>query len=111
MAKYECNRCKQTFLDIDAIEVCTFWGSREEPPEYDYKCPHCDSNDLEEIEGEFCVNCGDVEVKHEGDSCAECIVCAAEIESDRRKDELSLTEHGDAEWQQEREEMARMPEK
>ena len=90
MKNYECNRCEQIFAVDDAFEICTFKGSQEEPAEYDHLCPHCNSSDIE-IVGAWCKNCGNVEVKYEEDSCEECRTCAAD------------------EWQQEREEMARMP--
>jgi len=107
--KYECNRCEQVFAVDEAFEVCTFKGSQEEPAEYDHLCPHCNSSDIEIMDENWCANCGDIEVKEEGNICSECMTCAAEIENDRRKDEESLTNQADEDWKLEREEMARMP--
>lgn len=51
---------------------CVFWGTREEPPEYDAFCPECNNNweNMEEVP--LCSNCEDAFVKNEGDVCAPC---------------------------------------
>lgn len=63
---------------MDELEVVkVFDGNREEPPEYENKCPCCDRpfDELEYVP--LCVSCEDTYVEEDGDMCA---VCRSEMD-------------------------------
>ena len=57
--------------ELENVQV--FAGNREEPPEYEDKCPSCDRpfDELEYVP--LCVFCDDTYVQEEGDKCGICV--------------------------------------
>jgi hypothetical protein len=62
----------------DLRSECTFFGTREEPPEYEAFCPQCNTTWENMDEVPQCVSCHDKFVRDEGDNCAECLEAIAE---------------------------------
>ena len=84
--KSKCLKCGQEFFDEDANYNCVYAGSLTEPPEWDKRCPHCNSIDVEEISIAFCRSCNDVVVSDYGEQCSECYTCEREALFDAMMD-------------------------
>lgn len=85
-SRSKCLMCRQEFFDEDAEYDCIFPGSEAEPPEWSTRCPHCNSNNIQEISLAFCRTCNDVVVADEGEECSECRTIAAEALFDSMMD-------------------------
>jgi len=65
---YTCLGCHSEFPQTDA-RVVEFLGI---PPEYEHRCPDCNSINLQEQKRIMCDACGEVQVSDEGERCNEC---------------------------------------
>lgn len=69
---YCCADCNAEFLVTDADAHIVLPSTRYDPAETVDACPFCDSTNLKEIDRYYCPHCGDVEVQHDDEPCAEC---------------------------------------
>lgn len=68
---FECVSCGATNMKPEEVSRCIFPGSQEEPPEYEDRCPDCNSNDVHELETYFCDHC-DLDMPGPDMTCIEC---------------------------------------
>lgn len=82
----ECPKCKEEMEHTAITQVLVFYGTSEEPPEYEDKCPKCNfQGEFETVEVILCTTCEDVRVKDYGDQCGECHNCHQEELADAAK--------------------------
>ena len=94
--QHHCNRCHQDSFTEDLIYDCVFAGSSEEPAEWEARCPHCNSVDVEEISAIWCRTCGDIQVPHEGERCGECVAMAREYLAEKELDDSLIIDDTEA---------------
>ena len=83
---YECTACHWQGDENQINKECTYPGSLEEPPEWEWRCPDCNRPDtMEEQDFPLCYTCEDVMVHHEGEQCTECIMANVERLADEAK--------------------------
>lgn len=85
--RYQCDNCEWNGPEDELETRCTYWGTREQPPEYDSFCPSCGDSWENMQEVPWCLGCEDVHVKHEGDYCPECTEAAREDRYDAMKED------------------------
>lgn len=87
---YKCYACKAENIDERDIDIrTTFYGTLEEPPEYEWHCPHCGSEEIDEMP--WCAGCGDVRVSDEDDLCDECYMESVADQEERWAEERGMT--------------------
>jgi hypothetical protein len=84
--KINCKSCNEISRLDDCKQHCVFAGSLEEPAEWETLCPHCGSDQTEELTTAYCRSCGDVVVSDYGEQCSECYTCEKEALFDAMMD-------------------------
>jgi hypothetical protein len=87
---YECTKCGCTDMTDEDVTYETFSQTQEEPGEYEWRCPECLSDAIEEVSAFWCKGCDDVQVKDDGDYCGECHQCMLEDKADARRDDMMM---------------------
>ena len=77
MERYRC-KCGWEGTEDELNSRCTFWGTREEPPEYEAYCPDCGANWDNMVEAECCESCESEWAMRDSRYCLGCAADAAE---------------------------------
>lgn len=75
--RYRCS-CGWEGSEDELDSKCTFWGTREEPPEYEANCPDCGGDWDDMVEADLCISCEKEFSLYALNLCAACTVDAAE---------------------------------
>ena len=81
--RYRCS-CGWEGSEDELDSKCTFWGTREEPPEYEANCPDCGADWDDMVEAELCISCENEFTPKDSKYCNGCAADAAEQVMDNR---------------------------
>jgi hypothetical protein len=79
-----CKSCQAEFSPEDA----TYQKVDTNPPDYELRCPDCNSYNLAEYHKAMCDHCGVHQVADEGDLCQECFTEYREAMAEQAKDDF-----------------------
>jgi len=86
MNKWKCFKCGWVGLEDEVDRHLVYPETRHDPAEWEFYCPECKSEEVEEDTIIYCDGCGDVPVKDEDERCTECLTCEAEAKADAARE-------------------------